>query len=47
MPDSEASSGQRFANYPLAVEAPKIPYAKEEDVNPVFSGRLLAIGARL
>ncbi|KUJ08665.1 amidase signature enzyme [Mollisia scopiformis] len=38
---------KRFANYPLAVEAPKVPYKKEDDANPVFSGRLLAIGAWL
>jgi hypothetical protein len=42
-----ASPAKRFANYPLAVEAPKIPYTKDDDANPVFSGRILAIGAWL
>ena len=37
----------RFFGYPRAVEGPAVPYKKSEDVNPVFHGTVLAIGAWL
>jgi hypothetical protein len=37
----------RYLGYPQAIEAPRIPYKKSEDANPVFRGTLLVIGAWL
>lgn len=37
----------RFSGYPLELEALRIPYKKEDDANPVFSGAILALGAWL
>jgi len=36
-----------YFGYPQAVKGPSVPYKKEEDKNPVFSGSLLVIGASL
>jgi hypothetical protein len=38
---------QRFFGYPRAVEAPAAPFVKTDDVNPVFRGFILVIGAWL
>lgn len=45
--DGAKETKQRYIGYPKAVEAPRIPYKKSDDSNPVISGNVLVAGAWL
>jgi hypothetical protein len=43
--DAPGEVAQRFFGYPQPIEGPHVPYQKKDDVNPIFSGTLLVVGA--